>query len=233
MKNTFFITGTDTEVGKTFVSCLLLDAFNAKQYKTFGMKPIASGCEADASGTLKNRDALLLQQHASLKKNYQTVNPIALEAAIAPHIAAEKMGLNFNTTQVEQVILKHLPKDADICLIEGAGGWLLPLNQETLFSEVIQRLGLPVILVIGLKLGCLNHALLTYHALRAQKQEVIGWIGNCITPEMPAREENINTLKQHIKAPCLGIIPHATKTPTHIDLEIIKTSLSFKKTCIP
>lgn len=200
---TIFITGTDTNIGKTYVSRLLLEKYNSQGWKTFGIKPIASGCEETASGSLQNSDALTLQQAASIKRPYQQVNPIAFRDPIAPHIAAEKTGVQLTAHRVRKAILASLEPEADINLIEGVGGWSVPLNDHELLSDVISEMNIPVILVIGIKLGCLNHALLTYESILAKGVPFKGWVANCIDPDMLMIEENISTLKKRIKAPCL------------------------------
>jgi dethiobiotin synthetase len=188
-----FITGTDTGVGKTYVSEKLLQQYKNQGLKTIGLKPIASGCET-INGKLYNQDALILQNAATIKLDYDLVNPFAFEPPIAPHIAA---GLNNTSLTIENLCKKIKPAldvPADIRIIEGAGGWLLPLNtQETMADFVIQQ-NFAVILVVGMRLGCINHALLTARAMQAANVNCIGWIANCMEPNMPYLSENIETL---------------------------------------
>lgn len=207
-----FITGTDTHIGKTFFSCLLLQALAAHGLKTFGIKPVASGCEKSKSGELHNADALSLQAAASVKRPYHLVNPIALAAPIAPHIAAAKMGISLSKRQVKDALLTALQSEADIHIIEGVGGWAVPLNDHELFSEVICALGIPVILTVGIKLGCLNHALLTHRSIQAMQVPYIGWVANCLSPDTGAIADNILTLQRWIDRPCLGTLPYCCKS---------------------
>ncbi len=212
-----FITGTDTDIGKTYVSSLLLKQFNAAGYKTFGIKPIASGCQYNDENILQNDDALTLQKAASLFRPYSIVNPISLKDSVAPHLAAVNMGLKLTKDNVKKNILSSLQSEVDINLIEGVGGWAVPLNDDELFSEVIAELNIPVILVVGIKLGCLNHAILTYQSIMQMNVPFIGWIANCLVPETLLPEENIATLKQWIKQPCLGVVPYAGESNINID----------------
>ncbi len=212
-----FITGTDTDIGKTYISNLLLKQLNSAGYTTFGIKPIASGCHYNNDGLLVNDDALSLQQSASLFRSYPVVNPIALEDSVAPHLAADNMGLTLTKEHVKQKILSSVQDEADINIIEGVGGWSVPLNDNELFSTVIAELNIPVILVVGIKLGCLNHAILTYQSIIQMNVPFIGWIANCLVPETLLLEENIATLRQWIKQPCLGSVPY--KEESNINIE--------------
>ncbi len=207
MSKNIFITGTDTAVGKTTVSILLLKKLEQLGYKTFAMKPIASGCTMDKNNHLVNEDALALQATASIFKPYPVVNPIALKEPIAPHLAAKLMDKRLSVALLTETITAHLQAEADINIIEGVGGWSVPLNETELFSEVICHLKIPVILVVAIKLGCLNHAILTYHNILQMKVPLLGWVANCIEQDALASSENIETLKQWIDAPCLGVIP--------------------------
>ncbi len=225
MKHTLFITGTDTNVGKTYVSCLLLEAFNAAGFTTFALKPIASGCQKNHASGLRNSDALRLQHYASIKKPYEIVNSIAFEKPIAPHIAASETHTHLSKEFVYQAIMRSIQNDTDINLIEGAGGWALPLNHSELFSDLIIELKIPIILVVGIKLGCLNHALLTYFNILASGGVCIGWMANCLDTKTLSIEENIETLKNWIKAPCLGIVPYNEKCETCIDINTIQQQL--------
>lgn len=222
MTTVIFITGTDTNIGKTFVSCVLLKAFNTLGLKTFGIKPIASGGQRYDDGNFKNQDALYLQQYASIKKPYHVINPILFKKPIAPNIAANEEGFQLSRSFVVNAILSSLQSDADLNLIEGVGGWAVPLNNTELFSDVITELKIPVILVVGIKLGCLNHALLTYQSICAKGVSLIGWIANCVEQSTLLMAENIQTLQRWIKAPCLGIIPHNDTSPEHINIQFIR-----------
>jgi len=218
----FFITGTDTGVGKTTITLGMLKKLNAMGNSTVAMKPIASGCRVK-NWKLVNDDALALQQQASIFLDYDSVNPFAYEAAIAPHIAAEKSGSILNKKIVMQAITHFLTTNdhVDVALIEGAGGWQLPLNDMDFLSEVIVSLQIPAILVVGMKLGCLNHAVLTAQAISQAGSPFAGWIANCVEPNMPTLAENIAYLRRRFTAPCLGIIPFGAPVEEHLDLSLL------------
>ena len=203
----FFITGTDTNIGKTTVACALLQAANEQGLSTLGIKPIASGCEQTPEG-LRNSDALLLQHYSSLKLPYQEVNPVALLEPLSPHLAAKQAGRRLTANQLvgyTRATLTHRPQ---FCVIEGAGGWRVPISDREMLSSVAKELKIPVILVVGMRLGCLNHALLTAEAIVKDGLRLAGWVANCIDTHMAAFDENIATLKQILPAPCLGVLPY-------------------------
>lgn len=206
MSKNFFVTGTDTDAGKTLITEALLIKANQAGLRTIGLKPVAAGAAMD-NGELKNSDAIRLQQAASVKLSYAQVNPMVLEAAIAPHIAAQQENRNITAARVVGFIRGTLMQAADIRFIEGAGGWLVPLNSRELFNAVPRELQLNVILVVGIKLGCINHALLTARAIMQDGLKIAGWVGTQIDADMPVFEENVSTLKQMLPAPCLGIVP--------------------------
>ncbi|MBW5803098.1 dethiobiotin synthase [Coxiella endosymbiont of Ornithodoros amblus] len=203
----FFITGTDTGVGKTYVSTLLLHQFNNKSFSTFGIKPIASGC-CRINNKLYNDDALALQKAASIKTTYEHVNLISLESPVAPHIAAKLNNHILSKNNLARIINQIFNLPADVFIVEGVGGWFVPLNEEEFLSDLVKLLKIPVVLVIGIKLGCLNHAFLTVKAMLWEKIPLVGWVANCIEPDVLAMAENIQTLRKRIKAPCLGVIPY-------------------------
>ena len=210
--NVWFVTGTDTDAGKTLVTSALLYAARQQQLSTLGLKPIASGSERTSLG-LRNGDALALQQQSMPPVSYATVNSITFEPAMAPHLAALEAGQTLEVGSLSRLLhdtLSQTPRD--ITLIEGAGGWRVPLNDQEDFADLAQALELPVILVVGLKLGCLNHARLTAEAIRADGLVMAGWAGSVVDPAFaadPARfEANIAHLNAKLAAPCLGIIPH-------------------------
>ena len=205
----FFIAGTDTEVGKTFVSQALLAAAAGAGLSTAALKPIAAGCEPSPAG-LRNEDALALQQAMSTPLTYPEINPIALEPGIAPHIAAAQVGCQLSASALVDHCLPVLASAVDFVLVEGAGGWRVPLNGEETLADTARLLGLPVILVVGLRLGCINHGLLTAEAIRNDGLRVAGWVANQVAPEMPVVAENIATLSHYLQAPCLGHIPFMT-----------------------
>lgn len=206
MKNTYFITGTDTGVGKTLIAAALLHLAGQQGLKTFGLKPIAAGCEATPEG-LRNDDALLLQAHSTVKLPYEQINPIALRAAKAPHIAAAEENRRLSLDRLVGLCRGTLMQPADLRLIEGAGGWRVPLNDFEFLSGLPLQLKTPVILVVGLRLGCLNHALLTAEAIQRDGLPLAGWVANGIDPQMESVEENLTALRRFIPAPCLGVVP--------------------------
>ncbi len=212
MGHQFFIAGTDTDVGKTLIATGILAAANEQGLSTVAIKPIAAGCEETAAG-LRNEDALLLQQAMSLELPYEQVNPVALKPAIAPHIAAQQVGKRLVVSQLAGYCRGVLMQRADLAVIEGAGGWRVPLNQVETLAGLAKELNLPVILVVGVKLGCINHALLTAEAIANDGLPLAGWVANRLDADMPCYEENILTLKSLIRAPCLGEVP-VLETPT-------------------
>ena len=224
----FFVTGTDTEVGKTYVSVALLKAANKKGRSTLAYKPVAAGCEQTSLG-LRNEDALFLQAACSKEVGYREVNPIAFEEPVAPHLAAQNLGQNINKDAITQGFSQLKSRNADLLLVEGAGGWRLPLGrsidgeQEFLSSFVIDH-KLPVILVVGMRLGCLNHALLTAEVIQNDGLKIIAWVANQVQGDMPYLQENIDSLKTMLDAPCMGIVPKLLdieSASSYLDLSIL------------
>lgn len=205
-KQWLFITGTDTDVGKTVVACGFLAAANQQGLRTAAIKPVAAGCEVTEQG-MTNSDALQLQAAASHKLSYQQINPVALEPAIAPHIAAAEAGVRMSASRLVGYCRGVSLMPVDMVVIEGAGGWRVPINSRETLADVAQELECAVIVVVGMRLGCLNHALLTMEAIRRDGLQIAGWVANILDTEMPRLQENIDTLKQSINEPCLGIVP--------------------------
>lgn len=206
MNNAFYITGTNTDVGKTVASKALLQALAAQGWTTCGYKPVAAGCELTEQGYV-NADALCLQQQATQPMTYPEVNPYALPIAASPHIAA----LDQHTLIRFECLtegLQTLASQADWVLVEGAGGWHVPIDEHRCLSDWVVEQTLPVVMVVGVELGCLNHALLTQQAILAQGLPLVGWIANRINPGSEYYAENIAYLEQHIQAPKLGEIPY-------------------------
>lgn len=204
MERGYFITGTDTNVGKTWATIALMRYFKNQGKSVAGMKPVASGCVMQ-NGQLKNADALLMQENASVPVDYDLINPYAYEPPVSPHIA----GVN-NPVELDQLIagfdlLKTL---ADVVVVEGAGGWYTPLNEQEANSDFAIALALPAIMVVAIRLGCINHARLTYQAIKQSGVDCAGWIGVCTAPELLSRDENINTIKATMDAPLLGVLPY-------------------------
>lgn len=206
MAKAFFIAGTDTGVGKTTVSCALLAAAKAKGLTTLALKPVAAGCEQTAHG-LRNDDALALMAEMTETLSYDEVNPVALAAALSPHLAAAEAGRRLSIQQLAGFTRGGLMRRADFALVEGAGGWRVPISSRELLSALPKELGLPVVLVVGMRLGCINHAVLTVEAIVRDGLRLAGWVANVIDPEMAALEENIATLGSMLPAPCLGVLP--------------------------
>ena len=205
-KQWLFITGTDTDVGKTVVACGFLAAANQQGLRTAAIKPVAAGCEITEQG-MTNNDALQLQAAASHKLSYQQINPVALEPAIAPHIAAAEAGVRMSASRLVGYCRGVSLMPVDMVFIEGAGGWRVPINSRETLADVARELECAVIVVVGMRLGCLNHALLTMEAIRRDGLQIAGWVANILDPEMPRLQENIDTLKQCINEPCLGTVP--------------------------
>ncbi|WP_322003740.1 dethiobiotin synthase [Marinobacter alexandrii] len=206
-KKTFFVTGTDTGVGKTMVSAAILEAARAAGLRTLAMKPIASGCDETPEG-LRNEDALALQNAMTESLAYEVINPVALKPAIAPHVAAAQAGKTVTAQRLIGFCRGLQLRPADLMLIEGAGGWRVPLNDRETYASLPRELGTPVILVVSLKLGCINHALLTVEAIRADGLVVAGWVANRAEAEtMSCEQETLEYLGSHMAAPCLGELP--------------------------
>lgn len=208
MPLTYFVTGTDTGVGKTTVSCALLKVAEKQGLTTLALKPVASGCEQTAEGW-RNEDALALMQVMTEPLTYDEVNPLAFPLPLSPHLAAEKAGRRVSITQLAGFCRGSLSRRAGFALVEGAGGWRAPLNEREMLSALPKALNLPVVLVVGLRLGCINHATLSAEAILRDGLKLAGWVGNIVSPDMAALDENIATLKSLLPAPCLGVLPWA------------------------
>lgn len=222
----FFVAGTDTGVGKSSVTAALLHAAAGLGLRSTGVKPLASGAQREAE-QWRNEDALLLQAASSMPLDYQQTNPVLLRAAMAPHLAAEDEAVHLSAGALAEhcrAVAQHAP---DLMLVEGAGGWLVPLGREETLADVAVMLGWPVILVVGMRLGCLNHALLTAAAIRHSGLRLAGWVANSAWPEMPALERNIATLDERLPAPRLGTVPWlggaatVEAVATHLDLQVL------------
>ncbi|ADM98008.1 dethiobiotin synthetase [Dickeya dadantii 3937] len=206
MTERWFVTGTDTEVGKTVASVALLQAARQAGYRTAGYKPVASDCEVTPQG-IRNGDALQLQANSSVVLPYDAVNPIAFLEPTSPHIvsAVEKRPIAFSTLSDG---LRALERQADWVLVEGAGGWFTPLSERHTFADWVREETLPVILVVGVKLGCINHAMLTALAVRQAGLRLAGWIANVVQPPGRRHQAYLQTLQERIPAPMLGEIPY-------------------------
>lgn len=210
--NAYFVTGTNTDAGKTLATSALLCAARRQGLSTLGLKPVASGSNATPQG-LRNADALALQAQSAPAIGYETVNPYAFAPAIAPHLAAMEAGCTLGVEALAKKIAHTLADTLrDLCLIEGAGGWRVPLNESEDFADLAARLDLPVILTVGLTLGCLNHARLTAEAIAADGLTLAGWVGSAVDADFaadtPRFSANLALLERKLGAPCLGVIPH-------------------------
>lgn len=225
MSAAYFITGTDTDVGKTTIAAGLLHAARVAGLSTAAGKPVASGCDLGPKG-LRNADALALLAQSSLPLSYEEVNPFAFEPAIAPHLAAREAGVALTVQSLLMPMRELLAKGADFTLIEGAGGWRVPLADQDNLSDLAMALGLPVILVVGVRLGCINHALLSAEAIAQDGLQLAGWVANIIEPKTSRLEENLATLAERLPAPCLGRVPRlkpasAEAVAEHLQLDLL------------
>jgi dethiobiotin synthetase len=225
VKRQFFVTGTDTDAGKTTVAAGLLCAARRSGLSTAAVKPVASGCFREG-GRLLNSDALALLAQCSLPLTYEQVNPYTFEPAIAPHVAAREAGMALSAASLAHAVHAVTAFGADVLVVEGAGGWRVPLNDDEMYSAVPVAMGLPVILVVGIRLGCINHAVLTAEAIRQDGLKMAGWVANIIDPSMTRLEENIQTLDSLLSTPCLGRVPYlenpnAEAVADHLDLTLL------------
>ncbi|MEB0041802.1 MULTISPECIES: dethiobiotin synthase [unclassified Pseudomonas] len=224
MSSSYFITGTDTDVGKTTIAVGLLHAARQAGLSTAAGKPVASDCVAGPDG-LRNSDALALMAECSVKLTYNEVNPIAFEPAIAPHLAAREAGVALTVQSLLEPMRNVLNKSADFTLIEGAGGWRVPLADQANLSDLAVALQLPVILVVGVRLGCINHALLTAEAIARDGLQLAGWVANIIDGKTSRLEENLATLAERLPAPCLGRVPRLKKPTAEAVAEFLHLEL--------
>jgi len=201
-----FVTGTDTGVGKTWISAGLMRSYSASGISVAGMKPVASGCRRTRNG-LRNEDAERLQALASVVPSYDLVNPVALPDAVAPHIAAARAGVRINPAAILAAYMQ-LREQADAVIVEGIGGWRVPLAEIGTTADLVRALDLPVLLVVGLRLGCINHALLSVESIAADRIALAGWVANHVDPGFSEGTEVINYLSEHIGAPLIGTVPN-------------------------
>ena len=201
-----YVTGTDTGIGKTLASCALLHALRGHGLRAVGMKPVASGCER-VDGEWRNADALALQAAGGAGIAYADINPFALEHPLAPELAAREAGVE---VALEPILAAHarLAQQADALIVEGVGGWAAPLSATLMQADLVRALQLPVVLVVGLRLGCLNHALLSARAIAADGAHLAGWIASHVDPAMERVDDNLAMLRARMPAPCWGVLPH-------------------------
>lgn len=216
----YFVTGTDTGVGKTLVSCGLLRALARQGKKVSGFKPVAAGCEADG----RNEDVERLLAASTQPLAREQVNPYCFIPPIAPHLAAAQAGTRIALAPIVSAC-QALAAQVDSVVVEGAGGFLVPLNESETLADLARALAFPVILVVGIRLGCLNHALLTAEAIAARGLTLAGWVANQMEPAMPAVQENLDTLRTRLAAPLLGVVPHLAAPwaePVRLDLDLLR-----------
>jgi len=224
----FFVTGTDTEIGKTFSSAALLQAFARQGVSSVGMKPIASGAEL-RDGHWHNEDVDSLIAASSVKAAPELICPYLMQTPAAPHIVARDEQIDISLAQIV-ACYRQLTQQADAVIVEGVGGFCVPVNDHTDTADMAQQLALPVILVVGLRLGCINHALLTAQAIRARGLRLAGWIANTVNPDMLYLQDNITAIQQRIDAPLIGQIPRldantsgqASIAAACLDLSVLK-----------
>ena len=203
-------------MGKTEVAAGLLEAANQKGLRTGAIKPVAAGCEDRGDGP-QNDDAIKLQALANVDLSYQQVNPVALDLPMAPHIAAQEQGKVLSANRLTGFCRGVSMLPMDFLVIEGAGGWRVPINKRETMADIPKQLNAEVILVVGIRLGCINHALLTAQAIRLDGLKIAGWVANILDTEMLRIDENIDTLKHMLIEPCLGVVPRLSEvTPQQI-----------------
>lgn len=218
----YFVTGTDTNVGKTLISCALLHGFAGQGLRVVGMKPVAAGCD----GQDMNEDVRLLRAAGNAMASLGQINPYCFTQAVAPHLAAKYAGVKINLARIIESY-RELAALADVVIVEGAGGFCVPLNDEQDSMDLAMQLKLPVILVVGLRLGCINHAQLTVKAIESCGLTLAGWVANSVDVPMNMQGENITALQQRIAAPLLGVVPHYQTLPAmadvaaHLDLSLL------------
>jgi len=226
----FFVTGTDTEVGKTVVSTGIVHALAARGLRVAAMKPVASGGEPTAAG-LRNDDAMQLMAAANVEAGYGEVNPYCFEPPIAPHLAAQEAGVVIGAGPILNAAAT-LASRSDALVVEGVGGWRVPLSATLDIPALANSLGLPVVLVVGLRLGCLNHALLSAESILGHGCRLAGWVGSAVESQPMTRQAgNVETLEQLLPAPCWGVVPHLDRVSpaaaaAHLDGAVLAAALN-------
>jgi dethiobiotin synthetase len=213
-----FVTGTDTGVGKTLASTVLLHALRRRQRRAVGMKPVAAG-SVRIGDRWESEDAECLRRVSNVKVPVELDNPVLLHEPVSPHLAARHEGIRIDIGQIVKRY-EELASLAEAVVVEGAGGFLVPLSETESGADLAQALGLPVVLVVGMKLGCLNHAMLTAQAIRARGLVLAGWVANRIDPNMAAVDENIEYLDRHLDAPLLSQIAYGTTDPAQVAVDL-------------
>lgn len=206
----FFVVGTDTEVGKTLASAAFILKLREQGLNAIGFKPVVAGTYQNSDGAILNEDIETLRIASEVKPGQLELCPYVLDIPAAPHVVAANQGIHLELNTILQAF-KQIQSQSDFIVVEGAGGFLVPLNDQEDLGHLAQKMDLPVILVVGMKLGCINHALLTCEAIQSRKLKIAGWLANTLSIEMPLLKENISTLQSRITAPFLGLIPALPK----------------------
>jgi dethiobiotin synthetase len=222
MKAGFFVTGTDTGVGKTLISSALVYAFAQRGFNVAGMKPVAAGCRR-AGGRLLSEDVEQLRAASNVLLEAEILNPYAFEPPLAPRIAASRVSDAINLEHIRNAFESAAAR-VDVMVVEGVGGFRVPLNETEDTADLAVLLDLPVILVVGMRLGCQNHALLTAEAIAARSLRLAGWVANCIDAEMAALEDNLAALQHGLHAPCLGVVPFSASPDFRVVANMIDCS---------
>jgi dethiobiotin synthetase len=218
-----FVVGTDTGVGKTRVAQALVAAAVRSGHRAIGMKPVASGCRSTPAG-LRSEDAEILMQTANVQAAYADVNPYAFAPPVSPHIAAREAGVDVSV-EVVQRHFARLAEQADCVIVEGAGGWLAPIGERLTMADIALGLRLPLVLVVGMRLGCLNHAALTQQAIARSGLALAGWVANCLDADMDRLQENLDVLARELPAPCWTVLPHSPRGVTASVIEQLRNTV--------
>lgn len=219
----FFIAGTDTGIGKTRATVSLMEEFKKQGYKVAGMKPIASGAE-DKQGELRNEDAELILQACSELVDYKLINPFVFELPVSPHIAAHQKNKQIDINEIENCY-QNLASNNDVVFVEGVGGWRVPISEDLYMVDLVRKLDLPVMLVVGFKLGCLNHAILTEEAIKSDGLRLLGWLSNHLEEDYLFPDESLATLKRTLKSPHLAKLPFVKDSDEIHEFQLLNLSL--------
>jgi len=219
--NIFFISGTDTNVGKTEITCGLMRLFSNQNKIVMGMKPISAGIEKIGEKYL-NQDVDKIIKESSISTELSKINTYSFNQPIAPHITAAKLHCKIDFDLIKNN-LNYIKKKSDFVFIEGAGGHEVPVDKSRTMADLVTRLDVPIILVVGIRLGCLNHSILSIRSILSRKQKLFGWVANCVDGDMLEIDNNISYLKEKISAPLIGIVPFQE----NIDTEVISRYLKW------
>ena len=226
MSQGYFVTGTDTGVGKTEMTLALMASLQQKNKAVHAMKPVASGAVMSVSG-LNNDDARRLQAQASTQLPYPMINPFAYEQPVAPHIEAQRSGIKIDLDRIKRNF-DEIRGLSDYAFMEGVGGWQVPINKHQTMADIVKYINLPVILVVGMRLGCINHALLSYQAVKQSRLNCVAWIANTIDPDMVAIQENYEAIRDRLDCPCIGAIPYLATPDTAQIANLLNTEVLMR-----